>query len=616
MNVPDILSNILHFLDSKDNKNIFTLSKLSVELYKREVKKYANINNRLKNIFEDRYDDIIKHMKRTNAFISGSFVLESLHAKNFSNSDIDIYCGCNSKVLVEEIYLKCSTLTKEDCYIEDFIKHINDFITKMNAIYIEAKELNLGYREIKAIINERMSAFIEKLIYAKIILKHLIYNKEKVLEKLCYIISNSVGSIDHKLFPPFRSANLRPHKWIRNLLEFKDYSCSCSLYIYMQDNYDSSIEIDKNIYGKNKYVSSFICGKKKVQIIHHNVYMEKPEDATETFYATLVMNYWNPNDPNAIYSGYPTLTMNYKSLVLYNFNNKIHSNCSSDFLQQCSLKDMISGENFIEATNCLLYCKLLYLYTNLMCYHYYYILSNGNDYETLALYIESNLNAALNGNSKLDYIKNNTSYIHYGSLVCNTNLNLYYHSRIVSSDKHIIKAQSVFIKSSLLNSFINIITEKRKYINEKDVFMYIIGNTLIDNFNPDDNDKIYELILSLIQVFRSDRHYTDNTPQFIGYIELTSVDMKYDFKVLEAIKKYKKRGNEHLIPISNYRPLLRSNYLGKYSRSSIIENIFKKEGIDIRSILAEGDIIKYRRVVDQTYNKDTKKYFRLTFKHM
>ena len=50
-----------------------------------------NIHKRLKYLLEDKYEKFIYYLKKSNASISGSFILQCMLDEYWDNSDIDIY---------------------------------------------------------------------------------------------------------------------------------------------------------------------------------------------------------------------------------------------------------------------------------------------------------------------------------------------------------------------------------------------------------------------------------------------------------------------------------------------------------------------------------------------
>jgi len=143
------------------------LEKLS--MYSRYPIKYGlkqnilyNINKRLKYLLGNKYEKFIYYMKKSNAALSGSFVLQCILDEYWDNSDIDIY-------LVKKTQDNCYMCTEQEehkflshcsfdvSYLANFRcrKEMNDYLK-----YLDVYDTNKLY--CSCVINEKCKCFCHK----------------------------------------------------------------------------------------------------------------------------------------------------------------------------------------------------------------------------------------------------------------------------------------------------------------------------------------------------------------------------------------------------------------------------------------------------------------------
>lgn len=163
----DIIKYVLpHFLEIKDLYNFGLTNKYYFDCYKLIIhqKIISNIINKLKIIFQDHYDNIIKLMQENNSIISGSFIIQCILDEEWV-SDIDIYeqdtyygtkCNVHNETILNEYlnkHYKSECFTTRSLYDDissNQIKiHISEYnnhnknknkINKIQLIHLNVKE--------------------------------------------------------------------------------------------------------------------------------------------------------------------------------------------------------------------------------------------------------------------------------------------------------------------------------------------------------------------------------------------------------------------------------------------------------------------------------------------
>ena len=86
--------------------NIITLySRYDNVPYIMKHKIIYNIHKRLKYLLDDKYEKFMYYMKKSNAALSGSFILQCILDEYWNDSDIDIYLYCDCKIGIKYRYI-------------------------------------------------------------------------------------------------------------------------------------------------------------------------------------------------------------------------------------------------------------------------------------------------------------------------------------------------------------------------------------------------------------------------------------------------------------------------------------------------------------------------------
>ncbi|KAJ3392394.1 hypothetical protein HDU92_008453 [Lobulomyces angularis] len=655
MDIPEIITKIFSYLSYKDVRNMSTVSKIVSHTYRILLLRYSNVSNRLENIFRDNYEDIITNMKKTNSFVSGSFVLESLHVKNFENSDIDIYCGCNHIVKLSFLGKK---LRNQHTILRDriiFLEHIKELMRELNIIrtlikpYTENNE-----KTISLIIKEKVINIVKKIIQDIIVFNNIIYNEDRTIFLIYQFLKEEsnqdlINRVNRDIINNVKNC-ISFYNLVDELLKVYNVEYSCPFILYMEKCFVDKETLEETQYGTTNYVKSYCYIGKRIQLIHHNVYVDSPEDVTETFYGTLVMNYWTPKEPSKIYCGYPKLTLNSENLILYTFKNTIHNNYRTHRILQSSKEDLVDNGILLNTINKLIYIKIIHTYSNIM-YYQYTVLHECYSRKSMINYIYYQISHIKKKDVNLDYLINNYQHQYYeASSFMNT---LSYDTMF---DKDSVK-QYILDTRNLIDEFIafnpikdefsdpRIISDKetlyetlisdvievfgenitvRTFIEEIAIlvdkteisfFVYIISNILIKNFSFLDNEKLYKDMVDMKKTLPP--AIMESYSFYEKFSQCMSMCNKivYDLKVIRAMNKYNKRNNKNLMFNYRSRPFCPEKYLMNHSRTSIISNIFDENAVDIKGLIMNGKYNKYRKESAKIYNNNDKYHAMTIYKN-
>ncbi|KAJ3392396.1 hypothetical protein HDU92_008455 [Lobulomyces angularis] len=551
MNNDGIIDMIYDLLSKNDSKNLSRVNKTFHFVYNRRILNLHSVTHQLKSVFgKDIYDNLLTVMKECKSFLSGPFISNIINL-NKSRSSIDIYCQCKNSShynFGSHYSWKCAASS----YLIDRITEIYDKITYQNV----KKDIASKY------ISDDLIKNILVLAYRHSFPDSYIYDKRKIAEILSLTIVSTYLIEEkcplYKFIASNSNIKIRSDKYAE---DFLPRSCS---------------KITHKFELNNSIISLIHCDRSEI-IGESNIdWLINKQDNT------MNINYWIPEEPDSIFCGFPSLTLENKNLSLRAFDRRRWTNCHTyrDIFTY-SINDLIPYDVFMYIINQSLYYRSILMLTELVLERY----RLESTRLELDFRIDTNMSLLKNVMNNIETIQLDWSYIDNNIIHDKEGLfkiglieyKIHNRSRDISKIYEQIKDKGIMnLVDEFYVSFLSENCKKNVANNVISCRKYIVSHILMDSIK----DKTFQNLLKIIEP-RESYLFTENMHYSIPCYYI----LKDDIKAYNNIIEYNNNGYIVLnFPINGDRDI---NYFNKNpSKLPLLNNIFSKEYIST---------VKYKR---------------------